>query len=628
MTRFAERAGQLRWKSRKLPVPCAFHTPLLRPSQGPLEKALADREVRSPTIPFISGTTASFLSDPEELRAALVKQMASPVRFAETVRKLRNAGAEILIEAGPGHILTTLSRPHSVRRAAALVHVIGSPQSRWIGAIHPAAGRIGSRWSHRTVGGEPAPVTRQRTFAEPAAAEPTIVKSPSQASPLPEPQPVSQGATAIPTAAIPVFDATQRRRERQRLAAISGSGAAPATRPVERKPAQPPDGGLPAPATVSTNASAGNGASVHRANGEHGNPDLVAWLVKLVRDQSRLPLESISEQTTWREAVASPGKLLAELSEYFELSPMELSDLGLSRSVSDLANLLTPKAGKGAWLSPSRAPSATIGSGAANVPAIRLQPQPAGTPRIDAGSDLESFLIGFIVDQTGYPAEMVELDADLEADLGIDSIKKAQLFGELGERFQLTADPNLSLDDFPTLRLVLSYLEQQGIAPQANVRRPSNRPAAPATVKSLAPAQETVTLAPGKASTTAVLECRQNRRQLPIWRPSLVDFVVEQTGYPLEMVELAADLEADLGIDSIKKAQLFGELGERFQISADPDLSLDDFPTLQHVLSYLETRLVGGARRPASLSPCRSRHQQPRHRSTRAYCMAGHGRRR
>ena len=44
-----------------------------------------------------------------------------------------------------------------------------------------------------------------------------------------------------------------------------------------------------------------------------------------------------------------------------------------------------------------------------------------------------------MVEQTGYPPEVVELDADLEADLGIDSIKKAQLFGELHEYFDVHA---------------------------------------------------------------------------------------------------------------------------------------------------------------------------------------------
>ncbi len=72
-----------------------------------------------------------------------------------------------------------------------------------------------------------------------------------------------------------------------------------------------------------------------------------------------------------------------------------------------------------------------------SVPASR--PTPAAAPDVDT-AELEQFLINFVVEQTGYPPEVVELDADLEADLGIDSIKKAQMFGELREYFDVTPD--------------------------------------------------------------------------------------------------------------------------------------------------------------------------------------------
>ena len=51
---------------------------------------------------------------------------------------------------------------------------------------------------------------------------------------------------------------------------------------------------------------------------------------------------------------------------------------------------------------------------------------------------------------------------------------------------------------------------------------------------------------------------------------------------------LFRSLEADLGIDSIKKAQLFGELANEFDIQTSEDLSLDDFPTLRDVKAFLE----------------------------------------
>ena len=92
-----------------------------------------------------------------------------------------------------------------------------------------------------------------------------------------------------------------------------------------------------------------------------------------------------------------------------------------------------------------------------------------------APAELESFLINFVVEQTGYPPEVVELDADLEADLGIDSIKKAQLFGELREYFDVTPGENLTLDDFPTLRHVLDYLRGR----RARSSRPQGLPPLP-----------------------------------------------------------------------------------------------------------------------------------------------------
>ena len=205
------------------------------------------------------------------------------------------------------------------------------------------------------------------------------------------------------------------------------------------------------------------------------------------------------------------------------------------------------------------------GSRAAQVlPQVQNVPATVSDSKLDE-TKLKSFLIEFVVEQTGYPEEIVELDADLEGDLGIDSIKKAQLFGELNERFEIQVQSNLSLDDFSTLRHVMDYLLQHG----------QERSSASSVTQSVA-ASPTV---PSPPSGT-----RLNETTI---KSFLIEFVVEQTGYPEEIVELDADLEGDLGIDSIKKAQLFGELNERFEIQVQSNLSLDDFPTLRHVMDYL-----------------------------------------
>ena len=176
--------------------------------------------------------------------------------------------------------------------------------------------------------------------------------------------------------------------------------------------------------------------------------------------------------------------------------------------------------------------------------------------------ELEKFLINFVVEQTGYPPEVVELDADLEADLGIDSIKKAQLFGELRRILRRAARRRMTLDDFPTLRHVLNFLQSAGQMPRQPHRR--RRLAAPAV-----PGQR-----PDRAAAAAPPRPQPQPRRQPRPTPAelekfLINFVVEQTGYPPEVVELDADLEADLGIDSIKKAQLFGELRRILRRAAD-----------------------------------------------------------
>lgn len=229
---------------------------------------------------------------------------------------------------------------------------------------------------------------------------------------------------------------------------------------------------------------------------------------------------------------------------------------------------------------PAEAASSSLQAGNAATPAVApVEPTP-----VDA-VELETFLVNFIVEQTGYPAEIVELDADLEADLGIDSIKKAQMFGELREHFSfdLQSADSLSLDDFPTLRHVMTFLQA---ATNAGTAEPAAQTEAAASPNDAVPLRnETASPAVAMAPEPPVAAGPEPHEL----ESFLINFVVEQTGYPAEIVELDADLEADLGIDSIKKAQMFGELREvfAFDLQAAEGLSLDDFPTLRHVLQLL-----------------------------------------
>ena len=71
-----------------------------------------------------------------------------------------------------------------------------------------------------------------------------------------------------------------------------------------------------------------------------------------------------------------------------------------------------------------------------------------------------------VAEMTGYPAELLDLDLDLEADLGVDTVKQAEVFAAVRERFNVERDENLQLRDFPTLTHVIGWVrDKTGIQP-------------------------------------------------------------------------------------------------------------------------------------------------------------------
>ncbi|MDB5348565.1 MAG: beta keto-acyl synthase [Schlesneria sp.] len=226
--------------------------------------------------------------------------------------------------------------------------------------------------------------------------------------------------------------------------------------------------------------------------------------------------------------------------------------------------------------------------------------QAVGVPQSRMGSQesLKQFLIDFIIEQTGYPPEVVDLDADLEAELGIDSIRRAQLFGEMRE---LNLGTGHGVRDVRTLRDILNLVNvaEHGAQDASVIKLPASdlrldfvanssqavdrhfdskliRNAELATTNGFSELNT-------PESPTKHDQTRSHTREIEKF---LVEFVVDQTGYPEEVVDLDADLEAELGIDSIRKAQLLGELRERIaNVGTDVGLSsISQLRTLRQIV--------------------------------------------
>ena len=67
----------------------------------------------------------------------------------------------------------------------------------------------------------------------------------------------------------------------------------------------------------------------------------------------------------------------------------------------------------------------------------------------------------------------------------------------------------------------------------------------------------------------------------------VLEIVAEKTGYPEDMLEMDLDLEADLGVDTVKQAEMFAAVREAYGIARQENLKLRDFPTLKHVVQFV-----------------------------------------
>lgn len=93
-----------------LPVSAPFHSSLLQPASVRLADYMSKLNFSAPQIPLINNVDVAILSNPEEIKDALVRQVASSVRWVETIEKMAGMGVTHVVECGPGKVLAGLSK--------------------------------------------------------------------------------------------------------------------------------------------------------------------------------------------------------------------------------------------------------------------------------------------------------------------------------------------------------------------------------------------------------------------------------------------------------------------------------------------------------------------------------------
>ena len=313
------------------------------------------------------------------------------------------------------------------------------------------------------------------------------------------------------------------------------------------------------------------------ASGVHPEPDQLGYESRLV---------DANQWMRWLQSVSGNPNATVEV----ERRTLRVRDDGapvMAPAASSPAAVQPAAAQHAAVVPAPAAPAPPVPAPAAPAPVVPAPVVPAPVTPVapvsePAGDPVADRVLEIVSVQTGYPSDMLDLDLDMEADLGIDTVKQAETFAAIREEWGIERDDSLALRDYPTLAAVIGFVyEKTGLqAPSADA------PGAPVVGAVAAPA------APVAQAADPVAD-------------RVLEIVSAQTGYPSDMLDLDLDMEADLGIDTVKQAETFAAIREEWGIERDDSLALRDYPTLGAVIGFVyeKTGLQAPTAVPAAAAP-------------------------
>ncbi|HEX4046640.1 MAG TPA: SDR family NAD(P)-dependent oxidoreductase, partial [Elusimicrobiota bacterium] len=333
------------------------------------------------------------------------------------------------------------------------------------------------------------------------------------------------------------------------LTARLNGGAAPAPAPIAVAPA-------PAPVADLLRSKFEEPVRIHHAAPAAAPAaNVMATLLSVVSEKTGYPAETINADMDLEADLGIDSikrvEILSAIAEKLPGAPkVKPEHLGTLRTLKSISEYLSQGM-------------------AAAAPAKELAPERAAAPAVSSAPVLPT-LVAVVSEKTGYPAETINPDMDLEADLGIDSIKRVEILSAVAEK--LPNAPKVKPEHLGTLRTLKSISDylSQGMA-------------------AAAPARE---LAPERAAPAAAAS-------VPIL-PTLVAIVADKTGYPAETINPDMDLEADLGIDSIKRVEILSAVAEKLPHApkVKPE-HLGTLRTLKSIADYLSQGAAASAPVPA-----------------------------
>ena len=501
----------------KLDVGAAFHSPLVADASPPFLEGMQGYAFSDSPIPVFANTTGEeYPNDLGEAKELLASQLAKPVEFVREVETMYARGVRSFVEVGPGARMSGLVRAilgDKVHAVYALDSSNGKRDgildlSRLLAALAASGYAVSlERWDAEYQ--PPEPTTGKKRFTVPICGANYVAPRKERAA-----KSVGKALVEVPKQTI--------------AAAPRPAAEAHAQTPPRTTPTAPPANLVSA---MDSSTAAGLLAQA-QAN--------IAALQRMQEQTATLHKQYLEGQENAANAIRN----------------LLLQQQGFSEQGGAPATAPTEVP---AAVAPAQ-PSAYIDTPPEEPtkPAHRIYAEKMLSAPAPAADELSGLLreglLDVVSEETGYPAEMLEPDMSLDADLGIDSIKRVEILSVLQERFPEL--PSIEAEKLGEIGTLADILEHLGGA---------SDPAA----------------LPGDA---VPVPANANYQGL------LLDIVAEKTGYPVDMLEVGMSLDGDLGIDSIKRVEILSALQEEaLELPTIEAEDLGGLQTLEDILSHLDS---------------------------------------
>ncbi|MDO6527220.1 SDR family NAD(P)-dependent oxidoreductase [Motilimonas sp. 1_MG-2023] len=527
-------------KGVKLPVSAAFHTPLVEFAQEPFAKVIDSVKFNAPVNTLTAnGSGKNHAKTGAKIKQSFKEHMLSSVRFTDQVNEIYQQGGRVFIEFGPKNVLSRLVQETlSDKDDVISIALNGSSDcsDKQLQLAHLQLAVLGL------------PLTALDKYA----------LAPKSAAKKSSPLSIRLGGQNY------LSDATKQKMQ-QALTQGQVSQPEPKTIEVVKQVVKEVIKEVPvAPSAQSIEQTAHTPAISPIASALlEQQQTLAANMAQFQQQLQQQQNQSIALQQQFLEQQAQlNNRLLDSLSGIASSSRAPVSASPVQTSAPEQAPVQVATAVSNEPIMPKAYPVITPVAEPIPTPSVSVTP----TASLSA-SDVNQTMLNVVADKTGYPANMLELSMDMEADLGIDSIKRVEILGTVQD--QLPSLPVLNPEDLAELRTlgeIVTYMQAQ--------------------------LGEVVTTTVSDVPVTALVQTSSGSLSLETINETMLAVVADKTGYPANMLELSMDMEADLGIDSIKRVEILGTVQD--QLPSLPALNPEDLAelrTLGEIVAYMQAQL-------------------------------------